>query len=231
MLSCTRSKRKRNPKIPGDRGVAQDGRTGYDRHMVAFRFKGDRLVADSSSLIYLAKSSLIRPFVGAFDVVVPALVFRECVRSGYPGSDEIRGLRREGLLSVRGICGDLESHLRLPRGGEREAIILFYQLGPDGLLIDDREGVRFCLRRGIPFLSALLVPSLLVVREIIGAEEARKSLERIVEVGRYSGSVIFFAREVLQKVSGGVDVFAPEARIWEPPGETSQWRKPGEPSG
>ncbi|NIO04609.1 MAG: hypothetical protein GTN74_08340 [Proteobacteria bacterium] len=164
-------------------------------------FQPKSLVADSSSLIYLAKSSIIRPFLQAFDVTIPPLVLRECVQDGYPGSNEIERLRKEGRLSVH-PTGESVRALTILRGGEREVITLFYELRPDGILIDDGAGVKACRRRGIPFISALLIPSLLLLKKAIGVKEAEESLERVVEVGRYSQRVVFVARIVLSEACG-----------------------------
>jgi predicted nucleic acid-binding protein len=165
--------------------------------MMNWFLQGDSLVADTSSLIYLAKSSIIRPFVQVFRVAVPPIVYEECIHQGYPGSDEIRTLRKEGGLSVHPVMNDDWVGRDLPGGGEREVIQLFYQLRPDGVLIDDGDGVKACRNRGIPFVSALLIPSLLLVRDVIGPREAEESLEIIVRVGRYSEHVVLFARRAL----------------------------------
>ena len=165
--------------------------------MAAVVFKRNFLVADTSSLIYLTKSSLIRPFLQAFHVAIPPLVYKESSPKGYPGSDEIERLIGQGRLCVHPVREDGTLHLGLPKGGEREAIMLFYQLEPDGLLIDDGEGVKACRSLGIPFVSALLVPSLLLMRRAIEPTEAEEFLKRIVAVGRYSQHVIIFAREAL----------------------------------
>ena len=167
--------------------------------MAGALFRGNFLVADTSSLIYLARSSIIRPFLRAFHVTIPPLVYQECVHKGYPGSDEIKGLRREGRLFVHPIREDSDLNLGLPRGGEREVIILFYQLGPDGILIDDGDGVKACRSRGIPFLSAILVPSLLLEARILSARQAKEALGKMVEIGRYSESVVLFAHKALMK--------------------------------
>ena len=169
--------------------------------MTSALFQGNSLIADTSSLIYLAKSSLIHAFVRAFHVTIPPLVYRECVHKGYPGSDTIKGLRQKGWLSVHPVRKDPKLKLGLPTGGEGEVILLFYQLNRDGILIDDGQGVKVCRSRGIPFASALLVPSLLLVKNAIGTRQAEESLEQIVGVGRYSQRVIRFARTVLSDVS------------------------------
>jgi hypothetical protein len=57
--------------------------------------------------------------------------------------------------------------------------------------------VKACRSRGIPFVSALLIPSLLLMRDVIGPRQAEESLEAIVRVGRYSDRVILFARRAL----------------------------------
>jgi len=168
--------------------------------MAEVPFQGNFLVADTSSLIYLAKSSLIQPFLRAFHVTIPPLVYQESSLKGYPGSDEIKGLIREGQLRVHPVREDSDLDLGLPKGGERDTIILFYQLGPDGILIDDGEGVKACRSRGIPFVSALLIPSLLLMKKAIGPMEAEESMKKIVAVGRYSQRVILFARKALWEV-------------------------------
>ncbi len=162
--------------------------------MAPVPFHGNSLVADTSSLIYLAKSSIISPFLRVFHVTVPPLVYQECVHTGYPGSDEIMGLQQEGRLSVNPVREDSDLSLGVLKGGEREVILLFFQLGSDGILIDDGEGVKVCRKRGIPFVSALLIPSLLLMKKALGAGEAEASLEKIVEIGRYSRGVVLFAR-------------------------------------
>jgi hypothetical protein len=163
-------------------------------------FQGSSFVADSSSLIYLAKSSLIEAFIRTFHVTIPPLVYQECVNNTYPGSDTIKALGQKGSLLIQPIRGNVELDFQVPRGGEGDVMILFYQLGPDAILIDDGEGVKACRSRGIPFVSAILIPSLLLTRSIIDMREAEESLERIVHVGRYSKPVILFARRVLKDV-------------------------------
>ncbi|NIQ40371.1 MAG: hypothetical protein GTN81_17570 [Proteobacteria bacterium] len=164
--------------------------------MAGIQFQPESLVADTSSLIYLAKSSIIRPFLQTFHVIIPPLVFQECVQRGYAGSDEINGLREQGQLLVQSVREDPRLPLKRPRGGEREVIALFYQLGPDGVLIDDRDGVNVCRSLSIPFVSALLVPSLLITKKVLSPREARRALEKIINVGRYSQRVVLFARDV-----------------------------------
>lgn len=159
-------------------------------------FSVNSFVADASSLIYLTKSSILRPFLRVFRVTVPLSVYQECVPDGYPGSDEIRELRKNGELSVHPVRESPDLQLALLRGGERDAIVLYYQLSLDGLLIDDGYAVKVCRNRGIPFVSALLIPSLLLMKKAIGTKKAEESLEKIVEVGRYSERVIIFARNV-----------------------------------
>ncbi len=164
-------------------------------------FQGNSLVADTSSLIYLAKGAIIRPFVRSFQVTVPPSVYQESICEGYPDSEEIRGLVREGLLTVQPVRENPYLNPDLPKGGERDVIVLFYQLGTDGILIDDGAGVKACRKRGIPFLSALLVPSLLLLKRAIGGEEAKNSLNEIEKIGRYSQEVILFARTCFSQIS------------------------------
>jgi hypothetical protein len=170
--------------------------------MVWKPFYGNSLVADTSSLIYLAKASIIQPFLESFEVAVPPSVHRELIREGYPHSEEIRRMAQKGFLSTHPVRRDPRLNPILLRGGERDVIFLFYQLGSDGILIDDGAGVRFCRKQGIPFVSALLVPSLLLMRNVIDAKEAATSVDKIERIGRYSQKVILFARTCLSQAIG-----------------------------
>lgn len=72
--------------------------------MAGVLFQGNSLVADTASLIYLAKSSLIYPFLRAFHVSILPLVSQECVHKAYRGSKEIEELHltpRIGRCSAR----------------------------------------------------------------------------------------------------------------------------------
>jgi hypothetical protein len=168
-------------------------------------FQGNSLVADTSSLIYLAKGAIIRPFVRFFQVTMPPSVYQESICEGYPDSEEIRRLVREGLLTIQPVRENPHLNLELPKGGERDVIVLFYQLGTDGILIDDGAGVKACRKRDIPFLSALLVPSILLLKRAIGGEEAESSLNKIEKIGRYSQEVILFARTYFSQVRRTAD--------------------------
>jgi predicted nucleic acid-binding protein len=170
--------------------------------MVWIPFCGNSLVADASSLIYLAKASIIRSFLESFEVTVPPSVYRELVREGYPHSEKIRRLSEDGSLVIQPVKKHPGLNPTLLRGGERDVILLFYQLGSDGILIDDGAGVRACRQCGIPFVSALLVPSLLLIKDTIDAKQAKKSLDKIEEIGRYSREVILYARTCFSQAIG-----------------------------
>jgi len=173
--------------------------------MVWMPFCGNSLVADTSSLIYLAKASIIRSFLESFEVTVPPSVHRELIREGYPHSEEIRRFSEEGFLAIQPVKKPSGLNPTFLKGGERDVIILFYQLGSDGILIDDGAGVRTCRKHGIPFVSALLVPSLLLIKNTIDAKQAKKSLDKIERIGRYSREVILFARTCFFQAIGPDD--------------------------
>lgn len=161
------------------------------------------VVADASSLILLAKCSLLRTYGRRVTLVAPRSVVDEAAARQlwqvHPDAREIARCVEEGLLRVEKVT----SRRRLPLSlgpGEGAAVRLFWEVRADLLLSDDRRALTTCRLLAIPFTTT---PRVIVDLRAAGAiqpEQARRALEKIAVVGRYSRDVIAAALAALQEI-------------------------------
>jgi hypothetical protein len=57
-------------------------------------------------------------------------------------------------------------------------------------MIDDAKGARFCLRRKVPFINALLVPKVFWFAGLLTKKDYIDKTAFVIEKGRYSKTVI-----------------------------------------
>jgi len=160
------------------------------------------VVADASSLILLAKCSLLRTYCDRVELVTPLKVFEEAAAQelwdDHPDAREIARCAQEGL--IRREAARSRRALPLQIGaGEAAAIRLFLQVGADLLLSDDGRALRACRLLAIPFTTSPRVVVDLRRSGVIALAPARQALEKLAVVGRYSREVIAAALTALHE--------------------------------
>lgn len=158
------------------------------------------VVADASSLILLAKCSLLGVYGRQVTLLAPAQVLAEAAAEElwpeHPDAAEIARCVEEGL--VRGEVVKSKRRLPLSLGaGEAAAIRLFLDRKADLLLADDGRALRTCRLLAIPFTTTPRVVVDLHARGSIAPARARRALEKLAVVGRYSRDVIAAALAAL----------------------------------
>lgn len=115
-----------------------------------------RIIADSSSLILLAKCGLIETVCMLFDVVVPSAVVREVVSENlvekYPDAATISELISKKSITVKDTGND---ELPIPisiHSGEKEALILAMRLKGAVLATDDGKAIKAARFLKVPFI-------------------------------------------------------------------------------
>ena len=153
-----------------------------------------RVVADSSSLILLAKCSLLEIVCNLFEVTVPSAVIAEAASDdlvgGYPDAALISDLISNDTIRVRDPEGT-KSPLRMSlHRGEKQALLLALHMKDSIFATDDGKAIRAARFLKVPFIVAPKIVVELFRLEKISFKKARESLEKLGKIGRYSPDII-----------------------------------------
>jgi predicted nucleic acid-binding protein len=160
------------------------------------------VIADASSLILLAKCSLLRIYGERVALSAPQEVLAEAAAEelweSYPDAAEIARCAEEGIVQENSVRSHRELPLSLGKG-EAAAIRLFLETEADLLLTDDGRALRTCRLLGLPFTTTPRVIVDLRSNGAIRLSRARRALEKVAVEGRYSRDVIAAALVALME--------------------------------
>ena len=153
-----------------------------------------RIVADSSSLILLAKCSLLKIVCDLFDVIVPKAVSIEVASEDlvktYPDAALISKLMSKRSIKVqRPGNAPFSSPLSLHKG-EEEALLLAIKLNGSLLATDDGKAIKAARFFNVPFIVTPKIVVELFRLQRISFKKARESIEKLGKIGRYSPEII-----------------------------------------
>ena len=151
------------------------------------------IIADSCSMILLAKTTLLKILAGIVNLIIPEYVYNEAVVTGlkkeYSDSIIINYLVDQKKIKIKNVKKGKIKFKGLGKG-EEEAILLFKQLKGDLLLTDDKKAITVCKYLAIPFtISPKIIISLFKSNKIT-REKAFESLEILRIEGRYSQFIL-----------------------------------------
>ena len=165
------------------------------------------LVLDSSAVILLTKCGLLEIACAAFDLFVPPSVVSETaskeLSKKYPDAAFVRDLISRGLIktalpSARKPRIPLSLHR-----GEADALSVALTLPESVLATDDGKAIRAARFLKIQFIiTPKIVIELFRLRKV-SFPEARKAIEKLGRVGRYSPDIIAEAMFLLAEVRNG----------------------------
>ena len=166
-----------------------------------------RMIADSSTLILLAKCSLLEMVCELFEVLLPDAVNIEVASEkmvrNHPDAALISKLVSLGKLKVQNPgSGRPPIPLSLHRG-EKDALFLAIELGRSLLATDDGKAIRAARFLGVPFIVTPKIVVDLFRLQKISLEKARASLEKLAKIGRYSPEIIAEALIMLMEKKDG----------------------------
>jgi predicted nucleic acid-binding protein len=167
-----------------------------------------RMVADSSSLILLAKCSLLEIVCDLFDVIVPKSVnievASEDLAKNYSDAALIADLTSKGAIKVQNPGSS--SRLTLPislHKGEEDALLLAIKLGKSLFVTDDGKAIKAARFFKVPFIITPKIVVELFTLQKISFKKARESLEKLGKIGRYSPEIIADALVSLMEEKNG----------------------------
>lgn len=167
-----------------------------------------QMVVDSSTLILLAKCSLLQIVCDLFDVIVPKAVNVEVASEdlvkNYPDAALVSDLTSKGAIKVQNP--DSTDRLTLPLSlhkGEEDALLLAVKLGKLLFATDDGKVIKAAKFFKVPFIVAPKIVVELFRLQKISFKKARQSLEKLGKIGRYSPEIISDALVSLMEEKNG----------------------------
>ena len=155
--------------------------------------RAERVTADASSIIILAKTGGLEPLAATVRLYSPPAVAAELfhpTRLGAESSIIHRTVLEGGIVALPGPPVEACS--------ADEALILCHRMADtDAVMTDDGRLIRHLVAQAVPHLNALLVPALLVGRRRMSWADAERLFGRIHLAGRYSLWVVEEARREL----------------------------------
>jgi predicted nucleic acid-binding protein len=155
------------------------------------------IIADSSSIILLAKASVLESLTGIDKLVIGRVVYEESVLQGktksIPDALLIEKLVDEEKISI--IQSGEKTRARLQKtlgltGGENETLALAIDNNARIVLTDDRKNMVACKITGMPFMISLDAIIELYRGGKISKEKAFSAFENIKEHGWISEELI-----------------------------------------
>ncbi len=164
------------------------------------------IVFDASTLILLAKVGLLRDLVAQVEMGTPPQIKEECIRGETTDARLIEQLVEEDKIRILEI--DEEGGKEAERLKEEFSIgeeAYGLQLARDeGYLFatDDKAAIKACKVFGVEFTTAIDFLIRAYERGELGRELAEEKLTQLEQYGRYSSSIIEYAKG---KLGGDVD--------------------------
>ncbi len=171
---------------------------GQKAYVTTDAYNCNMIVSDASTLILLARVSVLRRFLTAFGkIIVPEEVAKEMTVAH---SLDARMLEREiqeksiSVEKIRSSTDEITGQFRLDKG-EAEAYVLYNELHARVMLTDDGELIKLCKLFEIPFVNALAIVVRMFDRGLLTREETCEYLRKLNDYGRYSGKVYNIFKE------------------------------------
>ena len=171
---------------------------GQKAYVTTNVYNCNMIVSDASTLILLARVSILRRFLAAFGkIIVPEEVAKEMTVAH---SLDARMLEREiqeksiSVEKIRSSTDEITGQFRLDKG-EAEAYVLYNELHARVILTDDGELIKLCKLFEIPFVNALAIVVRMFDRGLLTRDETCEYLRKLNDYGRYSGKVYNIFKE------------------------------------
>ena len=159
------------------------------------------LISNASTLILLAKATLLQKFLDNFEVAIPDKVSEEITND--KEAFDAKLIQKEidlGRIKVKPIDNKKTAIIMRQfklHEGEASAYVLFGQEKGKAILTDDKELIKLCRIEKVPFICALAVVVRMFEKNILTKEEAKEKLDRINDYGRYSKDIYeYFSSKV-----------------------------------
>lgn len=164
-----------------------------------------KILLDSSSAILLEKSAMLDHLLDAYEVVLCESVYTELTENSYPSSRLFRRLVENSQLQISHlkkevmVSSEQKDLLALLGEGEKETIKHFMAGMGDFIMLDDGKAAKFCFNYRLPFINALLLPTVLAYSGRLSLGQCESKTNKIKKIGRYSDKILTMAEALSRK--------------------------------
>ena len=164
-----------------------------------------KYVFDASTLILLAKSTILRDVAQLMEVLItPAVKMEVLSKKGMEDAMIIQHLLEEGLIAeakepVSNNRFEEEFHL-----GAGEAETIYFALKRNQIVAtDDGRAIKACKVLGVRFITAIHCLLYLNRKGVLQKNMALQKLKRLNYYGRYNAEIIKDAKQLLEENENG----------------------------
>ena len=161
------------------------------------------IIADASSLILLAKITILERLLEKNDIIIPEKVYIEIIKGKEKGRFDaliIEKLVQDKKIKIEKVDKEMFEKIWKLFGlwaGEGEAFVLALK-NKFPILTDDRKCINASKSANIPFITSPVIIVALFNKKSINKNKAEKSLELLEEYGWYNKNIIKFYKEKIK---------------------------------
>ena len=157
--------------------------------------KKGKIIADSSSIIYLEKINLLETYSEFKNILIPEPIFNELitrkVSTDYSLYIKIVGSIKSPIQNI-----DNSIHIKYP---DITLIDYYNSLNSDGILTDDGKVCKYCSDNNIPYINVPMVILSLKLCNIIDLDIFYDKLDEVYKIGRYSKYVRNYMDNIIKE--------------------------------
>lgn len=158
------------------------------------------MVFDSSTLILLAKVSLLRDIVQEINGLITDIVEDESTKKDVHDAKVIRELIKEGLIGVVGVKPNELSKIKVDfniQPGEASSLALAIK-EKCFLATDDGPTIKACIILNVDFMTAVHFVVKLHKKRVLDKKMALEKLSGLEKHGRYKPQIIHDAKQRIE---------------------------------
>jgi len=156
--------------------------------------KNGKIVADSSTIIYLEKIGMLKKYAAFKKLLVPKPILNELIQkkteTNYRKLTEILWYDTTDTMAAKFLPLTYPDCLLIDG---------YHRTRADGILTDDGKICKYCKKKEIPYLNTPMCLFSLVVNQIIDRQEYRNKLREVYKIGRYSKAIEKFIEDITER--------------------------------
>lgn len=154
------------------------------------------VLIDASSAILLHKAHIFQDVADHYRLKMVPTVFREITVADHSGTEVFKEARESGKIHM--VAPERRNRRKIAatlHQGELDTIMAYEGDAAHFIIMDDGKGAKACRRMDIPYINALLCPSILYFSGKIDRALRRSAFRQLKKIGRYGEDIVAYAEK------------------------------------